>query len=154
MKLNETQTQCLWEFARGDADLPQFEAWLYSEVTLEAKIGQDLYLQLIECDYADQEAVRNCRYALWVILQKHKKCECYAIRHVDHIFLKGPGKNNFVYWNYTRWDETQIPQTWPDDGKVWEYVSMCKICDTKWLVFKHPRSVESTRLERFANKFF
>ena len=149
MELNQIQRNHLWEFARGDAKLNQFQSWLYSDESLEGKVSQNLYLQLIGCIFSNQEAVRQCREALWMALQQCKKCECGGIRNIDSVFLYGKPANDFVYWNYDLWDKTQVPQSWPEDDGIWEYISTCEICHTKWLVIKHPRSIESTRLERF-----
>jgi hypothetical protein len=60
----------LWRFLGGDLPVPEFEQWVYADPALEAMLGPELYLTVIETDYRSQDAIERVKAALWVFAEQ------------------------------------------------------------------------------------
>ena len=63
--------QMLWRFVWHRIPLEDFEAWLYRDGDVEALLGDETYLTLIELNYRDREAVRGARTTMLQHLMEH-----------------------------------------------------------------------------------
>ncbi|MCK0094343.1 hypothetical protein MWU60_02070 [Yoonia sp. F2084L] len=152
--MNTVQQKHLWKFARGEAELQLFEAWLYSDEELESVVDGHVYLRLISCDFSDPEAVRQCRKELWSNLAVNKQCECESARNFDtiRVFRSDLRRDDFVHWNYDQFVATQDTSFKPSDELDWRYISRCKVCGTNWLVNHPPRNFDGNSIERVSDQ--
>lgn len=130
--LSNNQRKQLWEFVRGDAKLAAFEAWLYEDVALEAALGNDKYLDLISCDFANNDATWVVKQTIRTVLECDEKCHCASIRNLDAIEMGGD-------WFFEKFFSTLTVFAKPSPEKWWLYASQCSVCGTNWLVAQEER---------------
>lgn len=128
----------LWRFARGDADLPVFEQWLYAQQGLEDSLGEGLYMSLISCQFSDKDAVWRVRETLRELLSLDEQCQCQRIRDLDSIPMGGEEDDDGRFYFEKVFDSlNEIASYGPD--KWWLSIFRCNRCDQNWMVAQEER---------------
>lgn len=123
----ESIEQTLWSYLRGVLDEAEFEAWVYAEPALEARLGEDDYLSLISADYRDESNRARAERADLVrgIAARHfpRECFCLSLQDEDRLTWSGGttallGEGHLVLARRTPWIQVQ----------------RCCDCGTHWLL--------------------
>ncbi|MEP3226622.1 MAG: hypothetical protein ABJO01_11655 [Parasphingorhabdus sp.] len=137
-------TKHLWQFARGDWQRKGFEDWLYSQDGLEGFLGEELYLELVSCDFSNSEEVWKLRQSVAEAIDKYRQCECPKIRDLDFIPMGFDGDDERFFANLT-----EILNY--GEKKWWLYISKCGRCETLWMVGQDDRHYDDYFLNRISN---
>jgi len=131
MKISGELLQTLWRFVRGDTDPREFERWLYADQTLEAVLGDSLYLASIETDFGDRESVFQLKEQLRAFASTHDLSNCLCIRH-PNITVIGMGHHEYFFASLETTRERGQPY-W------WLFAADCTSCGESWLVASEER---------------
>ena len=131
MKISGELLQTFWRFVRGDTDPREFEKWLYADQTLEAVLGDSLYLASIETDFRDRESVFQLKEQLRAFASTHDLSNCLCIRHPNiTVIVMGCHEDFFASLETTH--ERGQPY-W------WLFATDCTSCGESWLVAQEER---------------
>jgi hypothetical protein len=136
----DSQLATVWRFVRGDTTPAEFEQWAYSETTLEALLGPELYMRIISTDYRDRDAVWRVRGELehFARAAAPMACECVALADTAVVDMANPGR---------ALDHLEeIRQR--GDPYWWLHLSRCSACGTSWLVAQEERQNDVFLLHR------
>ena len=143
--LSGSQRTRLWEFVRGDTEVVDFEAWLYHDETLDAALGNDMYLELVSCDFANKEEMHFAKEAIISVLEPGEACHCASVRNLDAIDMGGDGFDEKFFSTLHIFAEAG-PERW------WLYAARCSVCGTNWLVAQEERIHDVFYVERLTNE--
>lgn len=143
--LTENQRRRLWEFVRGDVKMNEFEAWLYSDDSLEATLGNEVYLELIGCNFEHKEDIFKIRKSIRSVLEVGEDCQCASVRNLDSIDMGGD-------WFFETFFATQAEVSRPQTDQWWLYISHCNICGANWLVAQEERIHDVFYVQRISDQ--
>lgn len=147
--MNASQRLELWRFARGDADIPAFEQWLYAQQGLEGALGEVLYMSLISCQFSDKDAVWQARNALRELLTLDETCECRSIRDLASIPMGGEELADGRFYFEKLFDSlNEIASYGPD--KWWLSIYRCNQCDQNWMAAQEERIYDEFLFQRIS----
>lgn len=151
----ETAHLRLWRFVRGDESVRALERWAYAEPTLEARLGADLYLELISTDFRDSEAVWSLRERLGSYLRSLPGSGCCCIRlrdleTVDMGLFRAPAP---AFEPDREWSHEDVMDTLEEvrrrgEPYWWLWAARCTACGQAWLVGSEERQNDLFCLRR------
>lgn len=130
----------LWRFVRGDMAPRAFEQWVYAQNALEAQLGERLYFETIDADYADPSEVCRLRSALAQFARSAAppRCECVALPNTAVVDMANPEHALDHFQEIARRGEPY----W------WLWMARCSACNTAWLVAQEERQNDIFLLRR------
>jgi hypothetical protein len=136
----------LWRFVRGDDPVRVFEPWAYRESTLEARLGPELYFDLIATNFRDAEAVWSLRDRLGAYLRSLSgpACFCVRMRDVDIVGMGSSGARVPASEKDREWSGAGVMDSLREIAKRgelywWLWSARCSACDQAWLVGSEER---------------
>ncbi len=121
----------LWEFIRGDTGVRDFEQWVYACPQLEAVLGDQLHMLVIETDYGCYEAVYQLKKELSAFTAERDQARCLCVRH-SNLAVIAMGQEDDFFVTLTQIHVRGNP-FW------WLYTSRCSVCAQNWLVGQEER---------------
>lgn len=145
--MTDAKSQRLWEFARGDGDQAEFEAWLYENYDLENLLGAELHWQLVSCDFKNRDEVWQVRQTLHEHLAKSSQCECHALRDRSAVAMGGSQLEDGRFYHEKVFSTLHEAASFGQE-KWWLYISKCDRCEAVWLVAQDDRIYDEFFLVR------
>jgi hypothetical protein len=155
--VHEKTHRRLWRFVRGDDEPEDFARWLYQESTLEAQLGEDLYLDLIMSDLRSAHETWSMRERLGAHLRSAPGPPCYCIRLrdldvVDWGRFAAPAPA-FEDREDRDWSHEDVMDTLEEVGRRgdphwWLWAARCTACGQGWLVGSEERQNDLFCLRR------
>ncbi len=152
---DETTRLHLWRFVRGDESARVFEHWAYDEPTLEARLGGDLYLELISADFRDAEAVWSLRDRLGAYVRSlpGPDCRCIRLRDLDIVDMgwfraPAPAFEQDREWSHEDVMGTLVEVRRRSEPYWWLWAARCTACGQGWLVGSEERQNDIFCLQR------
>ena len=87
MSAHDWISDWLWPFVRGDMSPRDFEAWAYKAPELEDALPEELFLETISLDFADQGSVFMLRQKLAEFAGRdlELKCPCLTLPNLADV---------------------------------------------------------------------
>ncbi len=122
----------VWRFVLGDTAPEAFEAWACSEAGIEARMGTELFLEVISTDYRDPHRVHEVRQRLfeWASAFAPPSCWCFSVP--DPAVLDMGDDHLAVFATFVK-ESTRGALFW------WLSTYRCSSCDARWLVAQEER---------------
>jgi len=132
--------QRIWEFARGDGNSEELEQWVYSEPTLEERLGKELYLKVISADFANSDGVRMVRELLSDYARQASSLHCQCIR-LPNLAVVDMGEESEVFSSLVCVRKRGEPYWWLAAYR-------CRQCGQYWLMAQESRQNDIYCLRR------
>ena len=132
----------LWRFIRGDAEVADFERWIYARSDeLESRLGKQTALQLLAADYRSPEAVARVKELLREYAQRVSALECQCITLPNVSVVDMGHESEGVLASIERRRSRGEPIWWLWSGE-------CTRCGQWWLVAQEERQNDVFCLRR------
>ena len=163
--MQENTRRRLWRFVRGDDEPAAFARWLYQEPTLEAQLGEGLYLDLIMSDLRSADEAWSMRERLGAYLRSvpGPPCYCSRLRDLDVVDMgrfqaPAPAFEDRVgsHGEARDWSHGDVMDTLEEVGRRgephwWLWAARCTACGQGWLVGSEARQNDLFCLRRLGD---
>jgi hypothetical protein len=139
--MDESHYTKLWQFVRGDLPVAEFEAWTYTDKSLEEALGNALYWEVIAADYRSADVVSSIREQLRKALDPNLKCLCPAVPDLA-IIAMGGDRLDLRFFATVREIQRHGGDLW------WLYLSRCEVCGQNWMLAQEERIYDDYLLKR------
>lgn len=155
MNSDEEMFTHVWRFVRGDEPASEFEAWVYGAKTLEARLGSDLYFEVISTDFSRPEAGEALRSTLAAFARSlpGPDCTCIRLRDmpvVDMGWFRAPEP---AFEREREWSHEDVIRSFVELQSRgapywWLWLARCTACEQSWLVASEERQNDIFCLRR------
>ena len=132
----------LWRFVRGDAEVAEFEQWIYAHnAELESRLGERVALQLLATDYRSSEAVAGIKALLREYVERvsDADCRCMTLPNVAVVDMGDESERALASIEQRR---SRAEPFW------WLWCGECTRCGQWWLVAQEERQNDVFCLRR------
>jgi hypothetical protein len=133
----------IWRFLRGDTPPREFELWACSEPDLEARLGNELFLEIVSARYTSLDELRTVSRLLVDFALAERPLGCACLRLPDLAVVDMGDESEEVFRTLDRLRSRGDPQ-W------WLFAARCRSCGELWLVAEESRQNDLYCLRRLA----
>lgn len=129
---NDSTSDRIWKFIRGDMCTSDFEQWVYFDPTVEKTLGKDLFFEIISTNFSSRDAVFCIKEKLKRFAISVSSLSCMCIQLSDIAVVDMGDESEKVFLTLKEIKKRGNPYWWLS-------LYQCRECQQSWLVASEER---------------